>query len=645
MLCCFGGGKEPQIPEKPPPAKQGNTLNGKLESPKSQESPPTLQPNVQAKPPSPVGIMAVASSGDPPTTSSHQSTVSARTGSHGVTNPGDTSHPAGVHGELETLLQDAINNFDNGPTSQDGTNTSLPTRSINMNLSLSEDVIKSSELLGSGAMGEVFKGMYQGSLVAVKLIRTGPDMSSDDLRRIQHELRILAKLDHQNVVRVHGGNLNLPQLFLVQELMTGGTLHDMIHNRREGSALSLSTAMKLAKDILQGLDYLHKHQIVHRDLKPANVLLDNKGNAKISDFGLARQKLKTYVSTKHVDAGTVEYMANECFDSKVGGITTATDMFSFGVILWEMVTHLLPWANMNNYAIIYQMALRGDRLPAPAAELGCPPILWDLIQRCWHADPTQRPLPADALIDLRAAYKQYKQERSARAAAANTTSQDPAAAGAGAGPGTSAKAQMSISTMGTMSSMGSLPAPLSWEGPNAVAAAAAVAAAVAGPGATASVSGTAAAADATASSPMESASGTTGLASATKECGSDAGTGTQAPASAIPNGSGIQGSAAATAIPTAVSASNDDAGATQPGGSAAAVGGAAAAAAAPAMASAASADASTATAAFAADAPAVTSHIAADAEHSTKTTSVAANTTVSAAATAGAATAGAAKSA
>jgi serine/threonine protein kinase len=129
---------------------------------------------------------------------------------------------------------------------------------------------------------------------------------------------------------LYGGCLRPPRLFIVEELMTG-TLSTLIHGSQH---LGLKQALAVALDIAQGLHYLHSLGIVHRDLKPANILLSADGVAKISDFGLARCKHATHLSTRSGDSGTVAYMAPECFNPDIANVSAKSDIFSLAVIMW-----------------------------------------------------------------------------------------------------------------------------------------------------------------------------------------------------------------------------------------------------------------------------------------------------------------------
>ncbi|KAJ9529747.1 hypothetical protein QJQ45_014521 [Haematococcus lacustris] len=220
-------------------------------------------------------------------------------------------------------------------------------------------------LLGVGSVGSVYRATYKGQQVAVKVMTQavvdGSFQGSEpvDQDSLHHEFQLLSRLSHPNVVHLYGGCLRPPRLFIVEELMAA-TLSNTIHGHKR---LSLHRALLVALDIARGLAYLHSLNIVHRDLKPANVLLSAGGSAKISDFGLARCKNHTYLQTKGTEAGTVAYMAPECFNPDIGGLTAKCDIFSLAVI----------------------MCL------SDAAAQACPPALASLITACWAHEPHLRP--------------------------------------------------------------------------------------------------------------------------------------------------------------------------------------------------------------------------------------------------------------
>jgi len=152
----------------------------------------------------------------------------------------------------------------------------------------------------------------------------------------------------------------------------------------------------IAADVAEALAYLHP-RVVHRDLKAQNVLLDAAGRAKVCDFGIAKFKDRTFVSTVNGQAGTPAYMAPELFDG--GQVTEKVDVYSFGILLWEMLTGRVPWSDVPSpMQVIYYVGVLGQRPPMPEA---CHPGLQQLIQSCWAESPGQRPIFSEILARLR----------------------------------------------------------------------------------------------------------------------------------------------------------------------------------------------------------------------------------------------------
>ncbi|KAG1679812.1 hypothetical protein FOA52_012724 [Chlamydomonas sp. UWO 241] len=278
-----------------------------------------------------------------------------------------------------------------------------PAIQFELDWALDDITVNHYERLGAGATGVVYKGCYQGRDVAIKEIISSSskhgsdDMNDADVESMQQELQIMARLCHHNVVRVYGGSMRPPDLFVVSELMVGD-LCTHIHRRPESAGpLTLPMVLRVAADVVRGLVYLHALDIVHRDLKPGNILMTASGTAKVADFGLARCKYKTYLSTKRLDAGTVAYMAPECFDAKLGGVSTKCDIFSLGIILWELVTQSRPWMELNDFQMIYQVTVAHARLALPESDTRCPPAMRSLIGACWHNQPAKRPTAEQVL--------------------------------------------------------------------------------------------------------------------------------------------------------------------------------------------------------------------------------------------------------
>ncbi|KAG2444589.1 hypothetical protein HXX76_001334 [Chlamydomonas incerta] len=257
------------------------------------------------------------------------------------------------------------------------------------------------EELGKGTFGVVYKGVYKGVPVAVKTLARGSqgEFDMNALKSLLHEARILAKVRHPNVVTCYGGCITDNDVFIVEELMSQN-LSQLI--TAAGSAqMSLEAVVGIAMDVANGLFQLHP-TIVHRDLKPDNVLLDTAGRAKISDFGLARFKMASYLaSTKNFAAGTLPYMAPETFSTKLDGISEKADIYSLAIVIWSMLSgQLQPWADYHYAAIMFKVSVQGERPVLPEDPARCPPRLASLIKRMWAQQPTARPGAGDVLKQL-----------------------------------------------------------------------------------------------------------------------------------------------------------------------------------------------------------------------------------------------------
>ncbi|KAK7339713.1 hypothetical protein VNO77_20394 [Canavalia gladiata] len=197
-------------------------------------------------------------------------------------------------------------------------------------------------LIGSGGFGEVFKGIFDdGSVYAIKRAKLG---STKGIDQMQNEVRILCQVNHRSLVRLLGCCLELEHPLLIYEYISNGTLFDYLHRHSLGTRepLKWQHRLKIAHQTAEGLSYLHSAAvppIYHRDVKSSNILLDDKLDAKVSDFGLSRlvelaEENKSHIFTSA--QGTLGYLDPEYYRNFQ--LTDKSDVYSFGVVLMELLT-------------------------------------------------------------------------------------------------------------------------------------------------------------------------------------------------------------------------------------------------------------------------------------------------------------------
>lgn len=243
--------------------------------------------------------------------------------------------------------------------------------------------------VGIGFFGEVFRGIWNGTDVAIKVFLE-QDLTAENMEDFCNEISILSRLRHPNVILFLGACTKPPRLSMITEYMELGSLYHLIHLSGQKKKLSWRRKLKMLRDICRGLMCIHRMKIVHRDLKSANCLVNKHWTVKICDFGLSRIITDSPMRDSS-SAGTPEWMAPELIRNEP--FTEKCDIFSLGVIMWELCTLNRPWEGVLPERVVYAVANEGSRLEIPEGPLG------RLIADCW-AEPQERPSCEEILSRL-----------------------------------------------------------------------------------------------------------------------------------------------------------------------------------------------------------------------------------------------------
>ncbi|XP_044454319.1 serine/threonine-protein kinase STY8 [Triticum aestivum] len=251
------------------------------------------------------------------------------------------------------------------------------------------DLLQIEEKIASGSSGDLYRGTYLDVDVAIKYLRAEHVNDNSKVEFLQ-EIMILRSVNHENVVRFYGACTKQRKYLIVTEYMAGGNLYDFLH--KHNNALELSLILRIAIGISKGMDYLHQNNIIHRDLKSANLLIGNGQIVKIADFGVSRQRSQEGDMT--AETGTYRWMAPEVINHKP--YDHKADVFSFAIVLWELVTSKVPYENLTPLQAALSVR-QGLRLVIPS---GVHPRLSKLIQRCWGENPHTRPVFSEITAEL-----------------------------------------------------------------------------------------------------------------------------------------------------------------------------------------------------------------------------------------------------
>lgn len=236
--------------------------------------------------------------------------------------------------------------------------------------------------VGEGGFGEVFLGYWNGKKIAVKKLSVKNFKYRENISRFINEINIISSLRHPNIVLYMGASIDNDNYYMITEYLPYGSLFDYV--RKEKRKFSEREQINIAYEMAIALYYLHSRSIVHCDLKSGNILIDDNWKIKIGDFGLSQFLKENKFNRGKI--GTPHWMAPEIL--KGGVYEYSSDVYSFGMILWELLKQEIPYYGLNAYQI-YNLVVQDKRIvdiPIEGNE-----ILIELIKKCLEYEPANRP--------------------------------------------------------------------------------------------------------------------------------------------------------------------------------------------------------------------------------------------------------------
>ncbi|XP_017633884.1 uncharacterized protein LOC108476245 isoform X1 [Gossypium arboreum] len=281
-----------------------------------------------------------------------------------------------INNEASGFSSSSANVNSTSSTSSSGSTGGSPVNRVDMDTDCVDYEILWEELtigeqIGQGSCGTVYHGLWYASVSLMKRLR------------------------HPNVLLFMGAVTSPQRLCIVTEFLQRGSLFRLL--QRNAAKLDRKRRVHMALDIARGMNYLHhcNPTIVHRDLKSSNLLVDKNWTVKVGDFGLSRLKHATFLTTK-TGKGTPHWMAPEVLRNEPSD--EKSDIYSFGVILWELATGKIPWENLNSIQVIGTVGFMNQQLEIPK---DLDPLWASIIESCWLSDPRSRPTFLELMDKLR----------------------------------------------------------------------------------------------------------------------------------------------------------------------------------------------------------------------------------------------------
>lgn len=252
------------------------------------------------------------------------------------------------------------------------------------------------ELIGGGGMADVYKARdcLLNRPVAVKILHEEFKQDKEFVDKFQREAQAAACLSHPNIVNIYDVGVADGDHYIVMEYVPGRTLKDRI--RQEGH-LSVSESLRVAREIAEALAHAHANNLVHCDIKPHNILMMADGHAKVADFGIARAVTESTMTYSGNVIGSVHYFSPE--QAKGTMITPKSDVYSLGVVLYEMLTGKLPFTGDNPVSIAVKH-LQEEPVPVRQIDPAIPPVVEAIVSKAMSKDPAMRPTSAELVQDI-----------------------------------------------------------------------------------------------------------------------------------------------------------------------------------------------------------------------------------------------------